>query len=123
MFVVNLRLTTGLSIQAKICSNYWMRNLVLSCINYTQIYAGSRKGSVEGGFQQDKNDVIQFMPGYVERIPEKGAKHASNLAVYTLQDKFIQLLIVNTLRRNNDIFNARLHDKAMSEQGVGATSS
>jgi hypothetical protein len=92
----------------------------INCINYTQIYAGSRKGSVEGGFQQDKNDVIQFMPGYVERIPEKGEKHASNLAVYT-QDKFIQLLIVNTLIRNNDIFNARLHDKAMSEQGVGAT--
>jgi hypothetical protein len=92
----------------------------ISCINYTQIYAGSRKGTVEGGFQQDKNDIIQFMPGYVERIPEKGAKHASNLAVYTY-DKFIQLLIMNTLRRNNQIFNARLHDKAMSEQGVGAT--
>lgn len=92
----------------------------ISCINYTQIYAGSRKGTVEGGFQQDKNDVIQFMPGYVERLPEKGEKHASNLAVYT-QDKFIQLLIANTLIRNNDVFNARLHDKAMSEQGVGAT--
>lgn len=92
----------------------------ISCINYTQIYAGSRKGTVEGGFQQDKNDIVQFMPGYVDRIPEKGEKHASNRSVYT-QDKFIQLLIVNTLIRNNDAFNARLHDKVMSEQGVAAT--
>ncbi|WP_298150326.1 hypothetical protein [Flavobacterium sp.] len=92
----------------------------ISCVNYTQIYSGNRKGTVEGGFKQDKNDVVQFLPGYVERIPEKGEKHASNLAVYT-QDKFIQLLIVNTLIRNNEIFNARLHDKAMSERGVGAT--
>lgn len=96
-------------------------NMGVSCINYMQIYAGSRKGTVEGGFQQDKNDVIQFMPGYVPRIPEKGAKHASNLAVYTY-DKFVQLLIVNTLVRNNQKFNARLHDKAMSEKGITATS-
>jgi len=93
----------------------------MTCINYMQIYAGSRKGTVEGGFQQDKNDIIQFMPGYVPRIPEKGAKHASNLAVYTY-DKFVQLLIVNTLVRNNQKFNVRLHDKAMSEKGVKATS-
>ena len=115
-----LTIDNGVEYPSKNMSQLLEEKFGISCINYTQIYAGSRKGTVEGGFQQDKNDIVQFMPGYVERIPEKGEKHASNLSVYT-QDKFIQLLIVNTLIRNNDVFNARLHDKAMSERGVGAT--
>jgi hypothetical protein len=96
-------------------------NFGIQCINYTAIYSGEQKGTVEGGFEHDKKDIIKFMPGYVERIPERNSKHASNLAVYTY-DQFVRLLIVQTLIRNNEIFNPRLHDKAMSEHGVKATS-
>ena len=116
-----LTIDNGVEYPKKNMSQVLDEKLGISCINYMQIYAGSRKGTVEGGFQQDKNDIIQFMPGYVDRIPEKGAKHASNLAVYTY-DKFVQLLILNTLIRNNEKFNQRLHDKAMSKVGVKATS-
>lgn len=92
----------------------------IDCINYTAIYSGQSKGTVEGGFEIDKKEVIQFMPGYVERAPEKGSIHASNFARFTYE-QFVQLLIVQTLARNNTVYNNRSHDQVMSEQGVKAT--
>ena len=93
----------------------------IDCINYLQIYAGYTKGTVEGEFQHTKNDIIQFMPGLVERIPEKGDTHASNLAVYDY-DKFVHLLIINTILRNNFVPKPRVSSKAMEVEGVRATS-
>ncbi|MFY0677876.1 MAG: hypothetical protein JXR18_11385 [Neptuniibacter sp.] len=92
----------------------------IDCINYTKIYYGQGKGNVEGSFEIDKKESIQFMPGYVERQPERGSAHASNSALYTY-DEFMRLLIIQTLIRNNEAFNNRNHDQVMSEQGVGAT--
>jgi putative transposase len=93
----------------------------IDCINYTAIYSGESKGGVEGGFQVDKRDIIQFMPGYVERLPEKGDPHASNFATYTYYD-FMRLLIAQTLIRNNEVFKNNIHDQVMSEEGIKSTS-
>ncbi len=96
-------------------------SLGIDCINYTAIYSGRSKGGVEGGFEVDKKDIIQFMPGYVERLPEKGASHASNFATYNYHD-FMRLLIAQTLIRNNEVFKHNIHDQVMSEEGIDSTS-
>lgn len=93
----------------------------IDCVNYTAIYSGRSKGGVEGGFEVDKKDIIQFMPGYVERLPEKGQPHASNFATYTYYD-FIRILIAQTLYRNNKVFKNNIHDQVMSEEGISSTS-
>jgi hypothetical protein len=93
----------------------------IDCINYTAIYSGRSKGGVEGGFEVDKKDIIQFMPGYVERLPERGESHASNFATYTYYD-FIRILITQTLIRNNEVFKHNIHDQVMSEEGIDSTS-
>ena len=93
----------------------------IDCINYIAIYHGRGKGGVEGGFEVDKKEVIQFMPGYVDRLPEKGDSHASNFATYTYHD-FIRLLIFQTLIRNNEVFKNNIHDQVMSEEGIDSTS-
>lgn len=61
------------------------------------------------------------MPGYVERLPEKGQSHASNFATYTYYD-FIRILIAQTLIRNNEVFKNNIHDQVMSEEGIDSTS-
>lgn len=95
--------------------------LGIDCINYLQIYAGYTKGTVEGEFSHHRNDVVQFMPGVVDKLPEKGSTHASNNAVYTY-DQFMALMIVNTIIRNNTVHKPRVSDKAMAIEGCESTS-
>ncbi|MFZ3186161.1 MAG: hypothetical protein WA173_18700 [Pseudomonas sp.] len=92
----------------------------VDCINYTAIYSGRSKGGVEGGFETDKKEAVQFMPGYVERMPERGSVHASRYSSYTY-NQFMKLLIVQTMMRNNEVYRQSGHDQVMSEVGVGAT--
>ncbi|MFN1617531.1 hypothetical protein [Vibrio rotiferianus] len=116
-----LTIDNGVEYPSKNMQQFLDEALGIDCINYTEIYAGERKGGVEGGFSVDKDQVIKFMPGYVERMPEKGDSHASNFAVYTYYE-FMRLLIMQTLIRNNESFKNNIHDKVMSEQGVPSTS-
>jgi len=97
-----------------------MANIGIDVLNLTKIYAGEAKGNVEGGLAIDKNEVIQFMPGYVERVPERKEKHASNNALLSYKD-FVSQLIHQALIRNNEVFNENLHDKAMAQAGIKAT--
>lgn len=115
-----LTIDNGVEYPSKNMAQILEERFGIDCINYTAIYTGQAKGTVEGGFEIDKKEVIQFMPGYVERAPERGSRHASNFAMYTYEE-FVRLLIVQTLIRNNEVYNNRNHDQVMSEQGVKAT--
>lgn len=116
-----LTIDNGVEYPSKNMATFLDAKLGVDCINYTAIYSGKSKGGVEGGFQVDKREVVQFMPGYVERMPEKGAVHSSQFARYTYRE-FVQLLIAQTLIRNNEVFKNNIHDQVMSEQGVASTS-
>jgi len=116
-----LTIDNGVEYPSKNMEQFLSANLGIDCINYTAIYSGKSKGGVEGGFQVDKRDIIQDMPGYVERIPEKGDAHGSNFGIYTYYE-FVQLLIVQTLIRNNEVYKKNIHDQVMSQHGVSSTS-
>ncbi|MFH6955278.1 hypothetical protein ACHSBP_19435 [Pseudoalteromonas sp. XMcav1-K] len=116
-----LTIDNGVEFPKENMANLLDEKLGVDCINYTAIYSGKSKGGVEGGFEIDKKDVIQFMPGYVERLPERGEPHASNFATYTY-DEFMRLLIMQTLIRNNEVFKNNIHDQVMSEEGIPSTS-
>lgn len=98
-----------------------LKALIGICVlNFTEIYTGSAKGTVEGGFEIDKKEIIQFMPGYVERDQDRKGRHASNEALLSYHD-FVKQLICQTLIRNNETFNESLQDKAMAVAGNKAT--
>jgi len=92
----------------------------IECINYTPIYKGDAKGTVEGSFNQSKNNLVKFMPGYVERIPERGARHASN--AYNLIDykPFVALLIWDILKTINK-HNPKVLVQESAKRDVDAT--
>jgi putative transposase len=116
-----LTIDNGVEYPKKNMDQLLAEELGIDCINYTAIYSGKGKGGVEGGFEQDKKELVQFLPGYVERLPEKGTAHASRFATYTYKE-FMRLLIVQTIIRNNDVYKENIHDQIMSEAGVGSTS-
>ncbi|MCH1918013.1 hypothetical protein L9G15_01040 [Shewanella sp. A3A] len=116
-----LTIDNGVEYPSKNMMQFLDETIGIDCINYTAVYSGQSKGTVEGGFSIDKDESVKTLAGYLERQPERGAAHASNFAKYTY-DEYMQILIYQTIIRNNEVFKNNIHDQVMSEQGVQSTS-
>lgn len=116
-----LTIDNGIEYPKKNMQQILLERIGVDCINYTAIYSGQDKGTVEGDLSTTKKEIIKFMPGYVERLPQKGDKHASRRSVYNYEE-FVKLQIIQILIQNNDVFQGQLHDKQMSKAGINSTS-
>ena len=115
-----LMIDNGVEYKSELLEALLVSKFGLESINYARVYMGRDKGGVESEFNRLAANAVKFVPGYVERLPIRGSKHASTKAAYTYHE-LMRILIVKIITLNETTFNPKLHDQHMSEEFVSAT--
>lgn len=74
--------------------------LGVQAFNYTAVYRGDAKGTVEGTFNILNNEFVHFQPGSIFKNTDRGEKHPSNCATLSYED-VVKKLIYQIIYHNN----------------------
>lgn len=74
--------------------------LGVQAFNFTAIYRGDAKGTVEGSFNVLNNEFVHHQPGAIFKDIDRGEQHPSNRSLYTYEE-VVRKLIHQIIYHNN----------------------
>lgn len=89
---MQLTIDNGTEYPNSLIANVLKSELGVKAFNFTAIYRGDAKGTVEGTFNVLNNSLIHHLPGSIFKELDRGEQHPSNRSLYTYEDLVAKLI-------------------------------